>query len=438
MSQSTETSPKPTTEPLKLTAEAVNYLIKILPKGTAYCIGIVLVVMMSGRLVQSKGSLARAVLPLVFHIKWGWHRVERAMERGKVPLDLLFDRAVSWCLSNLPVEPVALGEKQREVLAIDSSTIARWRARPGMDLLGKGFHHRAGKAIKANIIAAVTTVVFISGVRVGLVSRVRFGDSCEAAVAELFKDLPKFKNHRLLVVDAGIATRQQFAAASDKDALLGRLRINSKLRCAPPPRPSQPGPGRPRKHGEILHPGWDSPEIPPDEDITAMHLKGELRLRRWQQLHFEDVADTVLDVVRIDHPDYEKPLLLATIARELTTEQIWLGYKHRFPVETNFYVAQDSAGMEMPIAWTENAIKRRISLAMLAGFVLKAIAAMSEPLSIGPWDRRPQPTAGRLANYLDIHIHNFLALALSGVKPRNYKKIPTPQKSKGLPLPDTA
>ena len=33
MSQSTETSPKPTTEPLKLTAEAVNYLIKILPKG---------------------------------------------------------------------------------------------------------------------------------------------------------------------------------------------------------------------------------------------------------------------------------------------------------------------------------------------------------------------------------------------------------------------
>ncbi|WP_042712747.1 hypothetical protein WH8501_14430 [Crocosphaera watsonii WH 8501] len=68
MSQSTETSPKPTTEPLKLTAEAVNYLIKILPKGTAYCIGIVLVVMMSGRLVQSKGSLVRAVLPLVFHI----------------------------------------------------------------------------------------------------------------------------------------------------------------------------------------------------------------------------------------------------------------------------------------------------------------------------------------------------------------------------------
>ena len=277
-------------------------------------------------------------------------------------------------MSNLPVEPVELGDKQREVLAIDSSTIARWRAKAGMELLGKGFHHRAGKAIQANIIAAVTTVVFISGVRVGLVRRVRFGDSCEAAVAAVFEDLPKSKSHRLLVVDAGIATHQQFAVASDKDAFKGRLRINGKLRCAPPPRPEQPGPGRPKKHGDIIHPGWDEPEVPPDEEIITMHIKGELRLRRWQQMHFEDFPDTVLDVVRIDHPDYEKPLLLGTIARELTTEQIWLGYKHRSPVETNFYVAQDSAGMEMPRAWTEKAIKRRISLAMLAGFLLKAIA----------------------------------------------------------------
>ncbi|MDJ0716502.1 MAG: hypothetical protein QNJ54_20200 [Prochloraceae cyanobacterium] len=168
------------------------------------------------------------------------------------------------------------------------------------------------------------------------------------------------------------------------------------------------------------------------------HINGELRLRRWQQLHFEAFPDTVLDVVRIDHPDYEQPLLLGTIARELTIEEIWLGYKHRSPVETNFFVAQDSAGMEMPSAWTEKSLKRRIGLAMLVGFVLKAIAAVCEPLPIGPWDRRPQPTAGRLANHLDIHIDNFVALALSGVKPRNYQKIQTPQKNKDLPFLDAA
>lgn len=117
---------------------------------------------MTGRLVQSQGSLARAVLPLVFHLKWGWHRVERAMERGKVSLDGLFDRAEKWCLANLPVAPVYIGSKKREVNALDSSTIARWRAKAGMDLLGKGYYHRAGKAVQANIVAAVTTIVFIA------------------------------------------------------------------------------------------------------------------------------------------------------------------------------------------------------------------------------------------------------------------------------------
>lgn len=51
---------------------------------------------------------------------------------------------------------------------------------------------------------------------------------------------------------------------------------------------------------------------------------------------------------------------------------------------------------------TENSLHSRIGLAMLVGFVLKAIAAVCEPLPIGPWDRRPQPTAGRLASYKDI------------------------------------
>ena len=103
-------------------------------------------------------------------------------------------------------------------------------------------------------------------------------------------------------------------------------------------------------------------------------------------------------------------------------------------------------GWKCPEPGRSNEIKRRIGLAMLAGFVLKArreadlfeIAANCEPLPIGPWDRRPKPTAGRLTNYLDIQIHNFVALALAGVKSRNYQKIQTPQKSKDLPFPDAA
>ena len=79
--------------------------------------------------------------------------------------------------------------------------------------------------------------------------------------------------------------------------------------------------------------------------------------------------------------------------------------------------------MEMPRAWTENALERRIGLALLTSSLLKAIAAVTGPLAMGPWDRKPMPTAGRLANYLDIHAGNFSALALNGVESRNYRVI---------------
>src|SRR2546425_2092802 len=86
--------PDPSTDPVYLAAAAVHSLIQPLPSGTAFCIGVVLIVMMTGRLVQTKGSLARAVLPFVVHLRWGWHRVERAMERGTFSLDAMFDQAM--------------------------------------------------------------------------------------------------------------------------------------------------------------------------------------------------------------------------------------------------------------------------------------------------------------------------------------------------------
>ena len=161
--------PDPSTDPVCLAAAAVHSLILPLPSGTAFCIGVVLIVMLIGRLVHTKGSLARAVLPFVVHLRWGWHRVERAMERGTCSLDAMFDRASDWCLAHLPVEPVRLGTAQREVNAIDSSTIVRLRAGTRLALAGKGYCHRAGRAVRANIVAALTTVVMIQGVRVGLV-----------------------------------------------------------------------------------------------------------------------------------------------------------------------------------------------------------------------------------------------------------------------------
>jgi hypothetical protein len=408
-------------DPVSLAGAAVHSLIQLLPSGTAFCIGVVLIVMMTGRLVHHKGSLARAVLPFVVHLRWGWHRVERAMERGKISLDILFDQAFAWCVANLPVEPVRLGCEGRELVALDTSTIARLRAGTRLALAGKGYCHRAGRAVRANIVAAATSVVLICGVRVGLVRRTRFGASSEAAVDNLVHALPPSASKRLIIVDAGIATQERFAAATEKDALLGRLRSNCTLRCAPPIPNGQRG--HPVWHGPVLHPGAQAPEVEPAVDITQAGEQGEVRIRRWNELHFKDARHTILDVLRIDDPVYPRPLVVGTTARELCTEELLRAYPHRWPVETNFFVGQDTTAMEMPRAWTEKALERRISLALLTGTLLQAIAAATGPLAMGPWDRKPMPSAGRLANFLDIHATHFLTLALQGVAPKNHRVI---------------
>ncbi len=61
--------PEPSTDPVYLAAAAVHSLIQSLPLGTSFCIGVVLIAMRTGRLVQTKGSLARAILPFVVHLR---------------------------------------------------------------------------------------------------------------------------------------------------------------------------------------------------------------------------------------------------------------------------------------------------------------------------------------------------------------------------------
>jgi hypothetical protein len=104
-------------------------------------------------------------------------------------------------------------------------------------------------------------------------------------------------------------------------------------------------------------------------------------------------------------------------------------------VETNFYVAQGTCAMEMPRAWTAHAVERRISLALLGGALLKAIAAACDPLPMGPWDRKPARSAGRLANYWGLHTAHFVTLALQEVAPRTYRKFQTPKETADSLLP---
>ena len=213
MSKSSSAALHLTASPVYLAASAINNLITGLPAGTAYFIGVVVVTMFTGQLVQHQGSLARAAWPDVVHLRWGWHRAHRAMERGQLCVDTLFDRALAWSLERLPVEAVRLGSECRSVHAIDSSTIARLRANPQKcALLGKGYCHRARRCVPANIVAVLTTVVIVNGVRVGLVRRSRFGATGEEAVAKYLPTCHQAQTRACLVSMPGLPPKTNSSA----------------------------------------------------------------------------------------------------------------------------------------------------------------------------------------------------------------------------------
>jgi hypothetical protein len=160
-----------------------------------------------------------------------------------------------------------------------------------------------------------------------------------------------------------------------------------------------------------------------------------VRVRRWKNLRFRETPQTIMAVGRVEDPAYQRPLLIGTTAGELTTDESRAASGHRWPVETNFSVAQGSCALEMPRAWTENALERRLSLALLAGALLKASAAGCAPLPMGPWDVKAVASAGRLANHWGLQARNFVALALHGLAPRKYRKIVEAEETADLQLP---
>ena len=163
-----------------------------------------------------------------------------------------------------------------------------------------------------------------------------------------------------------------------------------------------------------------------------------MRVRRWNPLHFARAPKTLIAVVRVDEPAYKRPLLIGTTARELTTAESRQAYGQRWPVETNFFVAQGTCALEMPRAGSETAVRRRISLALLCGSLLKAIAAACAALPMGPWDRKAVSTAGRLANHLDLDASHFASLALSGGAPQKYGKTGDAKQTNDLQLAEAA
>jgi hypothetical protein len=270
------------------------------------------------------------------------------------------------------------------------------------------YHAEAGKALPAIPVGLIARVGSVGDQRLALPRAFVRADPADprtstherllvrAAVAQCAPD-------EVLVLDAGfgIALLQEEGAVR----YVVRVAKNSTFRRATPP--AYGGRGRPPTRGALVRPlprpykGRTIAATAPDHTETWEEDGVVLRAERWDDLGPPSAGedDPRFTVVALYDPRYQEPLLLAT-PLALTSPVLRALYPDRWAVEQIPLVAKQLLGAARQFVSAPETCQRLPEVALLAAAILSYAAATAPAIPTGFWDRRPQPTPGRLRRAL--------------------------------------
>lgn len=270
------------------------------------------------------------------------------------------------------------------------------------------YNAEAGKALPAILVGLIGRVGSVGGQRLALPLACVRADPADpssrtherllvrAAVAQCADD-------DALVLDAGfdIALLQEEGATR----YVVRCAKNSTFRRATPP--AYRGRGRIPTRGVLVRPlartfkGKTLPATAPDRTATWQDDGVDLRADIWDDLVRSDATpgSPTFAVVAVHDPRYREPLLLAS-PLPVTAQTVHALYHDRWAVEQLPLAAKQMLGAARAFVHAPETCQRLPALALLAGAILSYTAASSPAIPTGFWDRRPQPTPGRLRRAL--------------------------------------
>jgi len=270
------------------------------------------------------------------------------------------------------------------------------------------YQAEAGRALPAIVIGIVARVGSAAGQRLGLVLGLVRADPADPS--------PAAHRRRLIAVaaeccqsDDVLVSDREFRPADFQaatvNAWVGRLPKNFTARRANPP--PYRGCGRPPTRGLLVRPLARCykerviPATPPDQVVTWAEDGQVVRAEVWTDLVLPEAApeSPTFTVVAIHHPRYREPLLLGT-PLALAAEQVRAIYRDRWPVEQIPLAAKQMIGAARQFVHEPETCQRLPELALVAGSILSHAAATLPATPTGFWDRQPQPTPGRLRRVL--------------------------------------
>jgi hypothetical protein len=274
----------------------------------------------------------------------------------------------------------------------------------------KHYHPQAGKALPAIVLGVVGVVGSVCGHRVALPEHIVRADAQDPREITLQTNLLKqaaetLGDNEIAVLDAGFKLKAIHAAGVKRYVV--RLAKNFTARRNEPA--PYKGQGRRPVYGSWVRPlsrkrkGKTIPATPPDQVLTWEEAGRTLRAHIWFNLVLPGIVPgpkaQAFTVFAIYDPDYKEPLLLAT-PLELQAPSMRGLYRDRWPVEQVPLAAKHMVGAHRQFVFAPESCQRLPELALLAGSILTYLAATLPAIPTGFWDRKPQPTPGRLRRLL--------------------------------------
>jgi hypothetical protein len=271
----------------------------------------------------------------------------------------------------------------------------------------KHYTSQAQKALPALVFGLVASVGSVGKKRLALprlLVRAMDGESDAQLQKRLVSQAQETLSEKeVLVVDAGFPLQELRACSG----LLFVARVKKNFTARKNTLPVYKGRGRPPVYGERVRPlsrkraGKETSATAPDAD--ARWTDGPYRLvAHW----FENLVESdqtpggaSFRCVVIYDPRYKEPLVLVTNL-PVSAYALWRLYRDRWPIEQLPLAAKQMLGCERAFVFGQQSRQRLPELALLAGNLLSYVAATSEPVATGFWDRYARPTCGRLRRVL--------------------------------------
>ena len=378
--------------------QLLSSLVEPLPVGTNLGLFHLLWMLVSGRLLESRG----AVIPGLAALGLDPPAVRRAwatLAHGHWETA----RLVTACEHQIQDEGCWQPRQHGGYRPVACDLIGFFRPRL-QDCPTTHYRADAGKALPAIPVGIAARVGAVGKQRLALPCLLLRADPADPREAELQHRLLTETGARLtatdvLVCDAGFPLSQVLAAGVPRFLVRGAKNCTARRAY----RPEYPGKGRPATHGKVVRPlarRYKEREIaatPPDRQET-WHEDGRiLNAHCWDQLVVSDgkPGDPTFTVIVIFDPRYQEPLLLLTNVAVGGAAALAL-YRDRWPIEQPPLVAKQLLGGHRQYVFAPESRQRLPELTLLAGTLLTYAAATSPALPSGFWDRAPRPTAGRL------------------------------------------